>query len=140
MAIAPAMIITSEQTVDRTGRWMKVSTNITGYGLRAVEDGLRAAGFGNWHSVRQSLHTGDDDALAALQSFQHDVVVANQFADLDRPLTRDQAFVALPCYIREILAVHARHGQNGHGVRRLGRPDDTGADEFVGAECVTGKR
>src|SRR5580765_3937590 len=123
MAIAPAMIITSEQTVDRTGRWMKVSTNITGYGLRAMDDGLRAGGLRNWHSIRQSLHTGDDDALAALQSFQHDVVVANQFADLDRPLTRDQALVALLCYISEILAVHARHGQHGHRERGFGRPD-----------------
>src|SRR5947208_269072 len=93
IAIAPARMITSEQTLARIGRRMKVSTNT---GIRDWGLGIRG-GLGrrrrrpralrrDWRAVGELLRAGDDDTLAGLDALEHRIVVAGDRADLDGAL------------------------------------------------------
>ena len=99
--MAPARMITSEQTLARIGRLMKVST------IMAQDSGLKARGSGasgaaggrrvrrgrDRRAVQELLRAGDDDLLPGLDAFEHRIVVADDRADLDRALMRDELAV-----------------------------------------------
>jgi len=69
-------MMTSEQTDARIGRRMNVLTNtLLRFHRRAVGDLLDA---------------GDDELIAGLEATLDDVIVALEFADLHRPLVRDE--------------------------------------------------
>src|SRR5712671_3808667 len=110
--MAPARMITSEQTVARIGRLMKVSTTTGSPYCRIAElqkgrtkggnsasswrsRGLRrrCSGFGcrrNRRAVDELLRAGDDHFLARFDSVRHRIVVADDGSDFDRALVRHQ--------------------------------------------------
>src|SRR5687767_13052685 len=98
IASAPARTMTSEQTVARIGRRMKVSTNIGG--LTRVHR----------RAVADLLHVGDDDPFAGGQPAADDVVLADDVAERDRLLPGDKPAVHLLGDEHEMLAGNAADG------------------------------
>src|SRR5258705_3709334 len=117
MASTPARMMTSEQTVARMGRRMKVSTNmryqVSGVRFQEVS-GLRF----HRHAVLQLLDVRNDHLLALLDAAPDDIAVANQIADRDRLLPRDDAALPLFGDEHEVLAAHAVDRDYGHRDRR----------------------
>ena len=94
MTIAPARMMSSEQTVARIGRRMKRLLNISApscfAGRRRRRRGARARRrHGDGHAVADLLNARHDQLLAFLQPAQHDVVVADDRSQLHRSLPRD---------------------------------------------------
>src|SRR5215213_1458520 len=81
IASAPASTMTSEQTVARIGRRMKVSTNIA---FSARLDG---------RAVADLLYVRDDHAVAGGQASADDVVLAHDVAERHRLLPRDESLL-----------------------------------------------
>src|ERR1041385_9559593 len=122
MASTPARTMTSEQTVARIGRRMKVSTNIRN---RASGSRLGLDG----HAVLQLLEVRDNQLLAFLDAAADDIAVADEVADRNRLLMRDHA--AAPCLgdEHEVLPADAIDGDDRHRECRLLGPDEAGGDE-----------
>src|SRR5215218_9638219 len=129
MASAPARTMTSEQTVARIGRRINVSTNIAS-ALRGVR--LRSARGVRLQAHRKSiadlLGVRHDDLIASLQSARDHVVVADDGANGDRLLLRDESLTRGLGHEHEMLAGETADGDDGYCERRLQPPDDAGAD------------
>src|SRR5262245_21772732 len=125
MASRPARMMTSEQTEERMGRLMKVSTNIRvsfavgecyavggqdaalvrtqpGAALRPWRNS--SACRRNGSAVGELLHTFGDHTLAVAESVHHRVAVADNRAQLHRTLPRHLAIVLLLGHEDERLA------------------------------------
>src|SRR5207249_12341205 len=120
MAIAPARMMTSEQTLARIGRLMNVSTNISSVGRvfsdppicqvqkdPAYDRGLRLRR--DRSAVGELLHARHDKALVRFEAVEHRIAVADDWAQLDRPLPRDELPVRLFRNEREVLSADAQH-------------------------------
>src|SRR5688572_4128177 len=116
--MSPPRMITSEQTVERTGLRMKVSTNMG-----------TLAGWRDGNTVGQALHPRGDHALAWLQPFLDHVFVPDERTHADQPLLRDESCVLLVRDVHEVLAADSCHGQRRNRQRRIGAPDHPSADE-----------
>src|SRR5262245_23835316 len=123
MAMPPARMITSEETLARIGRRMNVSAT-TASALRRL----------NRRAVGQLLRTGRDDAVAGLDAVEYDVVLTDDGTDFDRALLRGQPAARLLGDEREELAVDPQHGRHGYDETLACFPDDARADVLQRAE------
>ena len=114
-------MMTSEQTDARIGRRMKVSTNMRYWGLTGAPSPIF------WMP-------DDDQPVARLEPAGHDVVVADDFADLHRMLTRDQPAVRPGSATKQkywpLMRVTA---VTGIVSARHRAPDDARSDELLDA-------
>ena len=110
----------SEQTVAKTGRRMKKSTNISPW---------RHLG-----PVDQFLQAGDDRAIARFQALLHHVRLPDDRAELDGKAARDQPAVLIHRHEHERLAAEAGDRGDRQKRRLAPAPDDPRAQELVGAQ------
>src|SRR6476646_7926391 len=108
---APARMMTSDRTIDRMGRRMKMSANMRALVWEKKTSALRLHG----RSVADLLDTGHDQAVPDGQAAFDDVVVADELADLDGALPGDE-----PAALRlddegEVLPGDARDRHGRHG-------------------------
>src|SRR5687767_5208529 len=82
-------------------------------------------------AVAQLLNAGRDDPIACLHAAEHDVLVADEFSDLDGTLTRDESLVRLLGDKAEIESVDSDDGGNRDRQTRFAAPHDSGARELL---------
>ena len=139
IAIAPASMIISEQTVARIGRRMKRSVNTTRAPGAAAGRAAPRAGIGVTGAPSPIFCMPRDDQLVAgLQAADNDVVVADRLPERHRALARHGALRALVGDEREVLAVDARGGHDRH--REAGRRCRTRSARARTGRCGTGRR
>src|SRR5262245_47958173 len=104
------------------GRRMKVSTIALSGSIDSFRLDRRAVG--------DLLHSGDDHAVAGFQTSADDVIVAEELADLHRPLPGNEAAVRTVFGDKaEVLPAYPRDGSQRDADGRRRAPDDAGADE-----------
>src|ERR1035438_3185864 len=100
---------------------------------------LRAGAFlrNNWHAIDQELGAGDDDFVSGLYAVQHDIVIADDLADLERLLMNHiSAFLIGLRDKSEILAADPRHRYHRNHRLLLCAPNDAGPNKLGGAQAV----
>src|SRR3989442_3435915 len=89
---------------------------------------------GNRCAVSELLCARHDDPLAGSDAFEQRIIVADDRADLDRALLRDELAVRAVRDKREKLSIDPQHGRDRHDEPVRGLPDDARADVLGGAE------
>src|SRR5262245_52083309 len=112
MAIRPARMMTSEQTLARIGRRMNVSAAMAIPLLRRRRRG--AALHGDRRPVGELLHARRDDPLARLDALEDRIILPDDRPDLDRALFRDELAAGVLRDEREHLAADPQYGGDRH--------------------------
>src|ERR1700686_117515 len=83
------------------------------------------------------MGAGDDYFVSRLYAVDHDIVVADDLADLERLLVDHvSTFLVSLGNESEIKAADSRHGYDRNNRLFLASPDHTGADELGGAQTI----
>src|SRR4029077_15920748 len=141
IAMAPARMITSEQTLARIGRRMKMSAITAGFGVLGsgfrVRVRVRVLVLYRY-SVHELLCAGGDHPLARLDPVENGIVLAGDRADLDRALLRDELAARVFRDEGEELSVDPQDGGDGDHQDAVGLPDDARANVLRDAKGAAG--
>src|SRR5436309_14281251 len=106
---APARMMSSEQTVAKTGRRIKKLT---------IEIVSRSLSLWNYrHAIHQHLYAAGDHALTGLNAVQHHIIVSHHIAHLDHALPGHRFLPFTFRHKSEHLAAHARNRRYRNGGR-----------------------
>src|SRR5260221_3800690 len=136
-------MITSEHTVARIGRRIKVSA-ITGASGRSAAARALTPGacrrFWYRSAVSEFLRPRDDDAIAGLETVEDGVVLAGDRPQLDRLLFGDHLAAGVLRDEGKDLPADAQHRRDRNDEPFTGVPDDPGAHVLLRAQDAVGIR